>query len=110
MERLWGLIAGLLLGAGVGGHALRLVTLAGTPLGARHGVAAFAVLLYGVAGVLALFRRREGLWIAILGPIGGVTAVTLAPAAHIDTFQLVLGVPQMLALALSVHVLRADKN
>ncbi|MCC6158355.1 MAG: hypothetical protein IT350_09915 [Deltaproteobacteria bacterium] len=109
IDHLWGLTAGLLLGAGAAGHALRLVTLAGTPLGARHAVAGFAILLYTLAGVLALLRRREGLWIAILGPVGGVTAVTLAPNAHIDLFQIVLAIPQMAALALSVWLLRARR-
>ncbi len=110
IERAWGLVAGLLLGAGAGGHALRLVTLVDQPLGARHAVAGFAVALYALAGLLALARRREGLWIAILGPVGGVTAVTLAPNAHIDLFQIVLGVPQMAALALAAWVLRAKSK
>lgn len=109
-ERLWGLTAGLLLGAGAAGHALRLVTLAGTPPGARHAVAGFAVGLYTLAGILTLLRRREGLWIAILGPVGGITAVTLAPNAHIDLFQIVLGIPQMAALALAARLLRARRS
>lgn len=99
---------GLLLGAGVGGHALRLVTLEGD-IGARHLVAGFACLLYGTAAALTWAEKRSGLWISILGPVGGVTAVLLAPGANIDTFQIVLGVPQALATLLAVWVLlKAD--
>lgn len=104
-ERHWGLTAGLLLGAGVGGHALRLATLDWDALGARHAVAGFACLLYAVAGGLSWAQKRTGLWISILGPVGGVTAVLLAPGASIDTFQVVLGVPQAVAAALAVYLL-----
>lgn len=101
----WGLVSGLLLGAGVGGHALRLVTLDHTDIGARHAVAGFACLLYGVAGALSWAEKKLGLWVSILGPVGGVTAVLLAPNAQIDTFQIVLGVPQALATMLAVYLL-----
>ncbi len=104
-DRLWGLVTGLLIGAGIFGHALRLVILGTDKISARHTVAAFAVLLYGVASALAFHRRRTGLWIAVLGPLGGITAITLAPNAHIDTFQIVLGVPQFLALGVSCYLL-----
>ncbi|MCZ7586230.1 MAG: hypothetical protein M5R36_24525 [Deltaproteobacteria bacterium] len=104
-ERLWGMTTGLLVGAGVGGHALRLVVLGMSGIGARHAVAGFAVLLYGTAAALTFMQRKAGLWIAVLGPLGGVTAVTLAPGASIDTFQVVLGVFQFLALGLSLYLL-----
>jgi hypothetical protein len=106
IERLWGFVAGLLIGAGVGGHALRLVTLGLGEIGPRHAVAGFAILLYGIAGTLVYLRRPAGLWIAILGPVGGITAVTLSPNANIDLFQVVLGIPQMIALALSIYLVR----
>jgi len=109
-ERLWGFVAGLLAGAGVGGHALRLVILSWDEIGARHAVAGFAVLLYGVAATLTFMRKRAGLWIAVLGPAGGVTAVTLAPRANIDAFQIVLGVPQVLAVALAVYLLVGERG
>ena len=104
-DRLWGFVAGLLAGAGVFGHALRLVILGTGEIGARHFVAGFAVLLYAVAAALAFTRHKAGLWVAILGPLGGITAVTLAPSAHVDTFQVVLGIPQFVALGLSVYIL-----
>ena len=111
IERTWGLVSGLLIGAGVCGHALRLVTLGfADGFTARHAVAGFAVLLYAVAGALAGGRHRAGLWIAILGPVCGLTAVTLSPNAQVDAFQLTLGVPQMLALVLAAYLLREDRN
>jgi hypothetical protein len=107
---LWGFIAGLLLGAGAGGHALRLVVLGMDTLTTRHYVAGFAVILYLVAGLLVCLRRKAGLYIAILGPLGGITAVTLSPQAQIDTFQVVLGIPQFLAIGLSVWLLIKEGN
>ena len=106
-DRLWGLVTGLLVGAGIFGHALRLVILGVDKFTPRHAVAGFAIVLYGVASTLAFFRQKSGLWIAVLGPLGGITAITFAPNAHIDTFQVVLGVPQCLALGLSLYLLRS---
>jgi len=103
-DKLWGVTCGLLFGAGVGGHALRLVTLDGD-FGPRFLVAGFACLLYAVAGSLAWAEKKSGLWISILGPVGGVTAVLLAPGASIDTFQIVLGVPQAVATVLAIWIL-----
>jgi hypothetical protein len=109
-DKIWGLVAGLLLGAGLFGHALRLVILGTDTISPRHYVAGFAVLLYLVSGLLVYFKKKSGLYIAILGPVGGITAVTLSPNAHIDTFQVVLGIPQMLALVLSVYILIKEKK
>lgn len=103
-DKLWGVTCGLLLGAGVGGHALRLVTLEGG-IGPRHLVAGFACLLYGTAGALTWAEKKSGLWVSILGPVGGVTAVLLAPGASIDTFQIVLGIPQAVATLLAIWLL-----
>ena len=100
---IWGLISGLLIGAGVFGHALRLVILEPT-WGGRHNVAAFAIVLYSVSGILTLFRNKLGLYIAIIGPLGGITAVT-ALGKHIDLFQFVLGIPQFMAIFLSIWLL-----
>jgi len=105
MNRLWGFIAGILIGAGVGGHALRLQILGFETWTGRHTVAAAAVFLYLVAGILVYLKKPLGLWITILGPLIGITAVTLSPNAQIDGFQMVLGVPQFLALGLSVYLL-----
>ena len=109
-DKIWGFISGILIGAGCFGHALRLVILGMDALTPRHYVAGFAVLLYLIAGLLVYFRKKIGLYITILGPIGGITAVTLSPNAHIDTFQIVLGIPQMLAVILSVYILYNKRN
>lgn len=108
-NKIWGFVAGLLIGAGLFGHALRLVILGTEIITPRHYVAGFAVLLYLIAGLLVYFRKKSGLYIAILGPVGGITAVSLSPNAHIDTFQVVLGIPQMLAAVLSVYILIKEK-
>ena len=105
IDRLWGFIAGILIGAGVGGHALRLQILGLGEWIGRHTVAASAVVLYLVAGILVYFKKKLGLWITIIGPLIGITAVTLSPMAQIDGFQLVLGIPQFLALFLSIYLL-----
>lgn len=107
-DKLWGFVAGLLLGAGVCGHALRLVVLEFNTIGPRHYVAGFAILLYLVAGILVLYKQKTGLWITILGPIGGITAVSLSPNAHIDLFQIVLGIPQFLAIGIAIYLLWFD--
>jgi hypothetical protein len=104
-DKIWGFTAGLLLGAGVFGHALRLVTLADTEVGPRHYVAGFAVLLYLVAALLVFFKNKLGLLISILGPLGGITAVSLSPNAQIDLFQIVLGIPQFLAIGCAFYLL-----
>ena len=109
-DKIWGLIAGLLIGAGLFGHALRLVILGMDSISPRHYVAGFAVLLYLIAGLLVYCRKKIGLFIAILGPVGGITTVALSRNAHIDTFQIVLGIPQMLALVLSVYILLKEKQ
>ena len=109
LERLWGLTVGLLIGAGVFGHALRLVILEGD-WAARHNVAGFAVLLYGVAALFTYLRHKLGLYITILGPLGGMTAVTLAPNASIDTFQFVLGIPQFMAIFLAAYILLKERT
>jgi hypothetical protein len=109
LDKIWGFVAGLLIGAGVFGHALRLVILESNEITPRHYVAGFAVLLYSVSGLLTYFRKKSGLYIAILGPVGGITAVSLAPNAQIDTFQIVLGIPQMLAVVMAIYILTKEK-
>jgi hypothetical protein len=106
IEYVRGLVVGLLLGAGVAGHVLRLVTLEPLSSGAtgRHGVALVAIAIYSVAALLVGCDVSAGYWIAILGPVGGVTAV-LATGNTIDRFQVVLGVPQAIAGALSIVAL-----
>jgi hypothetical protein len=104
-ENIWGLVTGLLLGAGVFGHALRIVILDNSSFTDRHTVAIAAVVMYSIASILTFFKHKAGLYIAIIGPLMGITAVTFSPKAQIDLFQLVLGVPQFLAIFLSVYLL-----
>lgn len=106
MDKLWGLIAGILLGAGVGGHALRLQVLGLDAWMGRHTVAAGRVLLYIIATLLVWNKNKLGLWIAIIGPLVGISAVLISPNASIDGFQAVLGIPQFIALGLSIYLLR----
>ena len=84
---------------------MRLVTLADTEIGSRHYVAGFAVLLYLATAILVFAKNKIGLWITILGPLGGITAVSLSPNAQIDLFQIVLGIPQFLAIGCAIYLL-----
>jgi len=103
-ERLWDLTSGILFGAGVGGHALRLVTIEGD-FGVRSLIALAACLLYGVASALTFFRKKLGLWVSVIGPAVGVSAVLLTRDASVDAFQVVLGIFQAVATFLSMIVL-----
>lgn len=96
-----GIIAGLLLGSGVNGHALRLVTLAGDPdAKGRRFVATAACLIYGGAAISVIAGSPVGYVVAIVGPVVGVTSV-LALRAKVDRFQVVLGFGQVAAGLLS---------
>lgn len=105
-----GFIAGSLLCAGVGGHALRLVTLRGALFApenrGRVFIAVSAIVIYGLATVLVLLGLTAGYWLALIFPFVGVSAVLLlGKRAHIDLFQVVLGVFQFLAAGLSAWML-----
>lgn len=116
-----GLIAGILIGAGVGGHVLRLVVLydeyqfhadvaaafgmpATTSVKGRALVALAAVALYSVAAVLVMLGQDAGLWVALGGPLVGLAAV-LALHAQVDSFQRALGVFQAIASVLAAYML-----
>ena len=109
-DKIWGFTAGLLLAAGVFGHALRLVVLIMERVGPRHYVACFAIILYLITAILVFFKNKIGLWLTILGPLGGITAVSLSPNAHIDLFQIVLDIPQFLAIGCAVYLLLKKNN
>jgi hypothetical protein len=96
----YGFIAGLLFGAGVGGHALRLVTL-DSMKGPRAFIAWSAMAIYGLGALLCLLEQVVGLYIAIVFPVVGISAVLLTKN-KVDAFQLVLGVFQLVALVASV--------
>lgn len=109
-EKIWGIVTGLLLGAGAFGHALRIVVLDNSAYSDRHTVAIAAVVIYLTASILTFFKNKIGLYIAIIGPLMGITAVTLSPKAQIDLFQMVLGIPQFLAIFLSIVLLVKSKE
>ena len=101
--------AGLLLGAGVGGHALRLVVLSqdnepDAQQRGRYAVAIAGMVLYGFAALLASLQHPLGLVITIVGPGVGVGAV-LVLGAKVDRFQVVLGVFQLAAAVVSLGML-----
>lgn len=116
-------LSGLLLGAGVGGHVLRLVMLheeerqideldravgtdteawARRSLHGRMFVAWSAVAVYTMATVLVGLGHPAGLMIAVVGPVVGASTV-VALRARIDRFQIALGVFQGLAAALALY-------
>ncbi|TAL41404.1 MAG: hypothetical protein EPN91_10845 [Salinibacterium sp.] len=122
-----GLVAGLLIGAGVGGHALRLVTPGpvaatceglGCALGtrsirgsskaadARRFIATSAMVLYSIAAVLVLRGYASGYMVAVLGPLVGLSAVLIARRTdkdvQVDRFQVVLGLFQGIAAVASI--------
>lgn len=98
-------LSGLLFGAGVGGHALRLTLLSEGGFKkedkGRIFVAISAMTIYGIATVLALYQNYGSLIIASVGPLLGVSAVYLFHK-EIDRFQLVLGIFQAVAAVLSI--------
>ncbi len=105
MQDFWqGLLVGSLVGSGVGGHALRLVALGTAQPSSRHYVAVAGIVLYTVAAVLTATGALSGPVISILGPVVGLTAVLLSKS-KVDTFQIVLGVFQVLSAAVGVYLL-----
>jgi hypothetical protein len=105
-QLLRGTILGLLLGAGVGGHALRIVTLDLTDprSKSRKYIAVGAMVLYAIAAVQVFFHYTSGSFLTIFGPVVGVTAV-IGSGTKVDLFQLVLGVFQILAAVAAIALL-----
>lgn len=100
-------IAGLLLGAGVCGHALRLVTEGNGfrfPQTPREWIAWCAIFIYGAATILCLFGHPIGPLIAVIFPFVGITAV-IVTGEGLDFFQLTLGIFQFIALIASLFLL-----
>lgn len=101
-----GALVGMLVGAGVCGHVLRLATTEPPENGRadRRLIALAGVLLYGVAAVLTAVGAQVGPWLAIVGPAVGLSAVLLT-RNEVDTFQIWLGVFQAGTAVLAVLVL-----
>jgi hypothetical protein len=102
-------VSGLLFGAGVGGHVLRLVELSQDPAPfhekrGRYFVAISAIVLYSIASILTGLGYSAGLWIAIIGPLVGVSAVLIL-GGKVDRFQIALGVFQAVGAVVSAVAL-----
>jgi hypothetical protein len=69
-ERLWGIVLGLLIGANLGGHILRLTLLGFSPITPRHYIPIFALGLYFVAAVLVFLKRKGRIMDCAAGSIG----------------------------------------
>lgn len=95
--------AGLLVGAGVCGHALRLATLEQGEQD-REWIAIAAMFWYGTAAMYCGQENSIGAWMAIVGPALGLTAVLLT-RNRVDKFQVTLGVFQLLAAVEAVRIL-----
>lgn len=101
-----GALVGMLVGAGVCGHLLRLITTEPPENGKadRHIIALAGVLLYSIAAVLTAAGAHAGPWLAIGGPAVGLGAVLLT-RNKVDMFQAVLGLFQVWTAVLAVLVL-----
>jgi len=111
-ERLWGIVLGLLIGANLGGHILRLTLLGFSPITPRHYIPIFALGLYFVAAVLVFLKRKAGLWIALLAPLIGLIIISIVPNLHLEPFQVAMGViefPAMLCAATCCFLIPKDK-
>ena len=110
LEKLWGATAALLFAASVG-HALRLVDLGwtlhgpGRDLTGRDYVAIAAIIGYGVVSVPVWLERKIWLWVSIIGPFVGLSAVILIPGATPDLFQVVLGIIQFVGMFMAIWLL-----
>jgi hypothetical protein len=113
--KMWGTTAALLFAASVG-HALRLVQLGwtlsgpGRPLVGRDWVAISAIVLYGAFAAIVWGEKRWGLWVAVVGPLMGVSSVLILPAAQIDLFQVVLGIVQFVGIATAAWLLWSTRR
>ncbi len=104
-ERLWGVILGLLIGANLGGHVLRLTLLGFSTITQRHYIPLFALVLYGVAAVLVFLKRKAGLWIALLAPLVGLLIISIVPNLHLEPFQVAMGLIEFPAILCAAYLL-----
>jgi hypothetical protein len=104
-ERLWGIVLGLLIGANLGGHILRLTLLGFSPITPRHYIPIFALGLYFVAAVLVFLKQKAGLWIALLAPLIGLIIISIVPNLHLEPFQVAMGVIEFPAMLCAAYLL-----
>lgn len=119
LEHRWGLAQGLMAGIVVSHAVQPLAVLTGDLAWKdKHVVAISGAALYGASFGGMMARKRWSLWIAIGGPVVGITSITgawiLGSAGLIeaevrpDVFQLAGGLLQVPAAALSWSLLRDD--
>lgn len=104
-ERLWGIVLGLLIGANLGGHVLRLTLLGFSAITPRHYIPIFALVLYFVAAVLVFLKQKVGLWIALLAPFVGLIIISIVPNLHLEPFQVAMGVIEFPAVLCAAYLL-----
>lgn len=98
-----GVLIGNLVGSGIGGHALRLVTL-GPGLTTRHYIAWAGVALYAICTTLCVLQLSAGFVLTILGPVVGISA-TLITKNKVDAFQVFLGLFQVVSMVFACILL-----
>lgn len=104
---MYGEITGLLIGAGVGGHALRVVVLSQDPIPnekqkGRYALAICAMVFYSISAFLVHQEYMFGLIMSVIGPFLGLTTVLVFLKDKVDLFQRVLGVFQALPVLLAI--------
>lgn len=75
---------------------------------ARKIIAGTAVVLYGLTAVLLVREKLAGVWIAIIGPLVGVTLVLLTHN-HVDAYQIGIGVSQFVGVGYGIRLLVTRK-
>lgn len=101
LDLLYGILAGSLVGSGVGGHALRLAQAPTDRV--RIWVAIGALFLYGGGAVLSLLESPWACIPPLVGPILGLSIVLLSNRA-LDAHQLVLGAFQLISSGISIAI------
>lgn len=81
-------------------HLLRLADNDPDPK-SRVWVAVIALVLYSTVSALCASGLWAGLILSVVGPLGGLTAV-LATGNKVDRFQIILGIPQFIGVAVAV--------
>ena len=109
-ERSWGALQGLMLGVAVLHAQQPIAVMTGdldmTP---KIWVAVGGAILYTLTLVGLLMRERWALLITTFGPAVGLTSVLagglLGLGTQVDTFQIMGGIPQVVALVIASRML-----
>lgn len=110
----WGAIVGLMAGI-VQAHAVQPIAAATGAMEWRNKffISIAGAVLYTIALIGFLRFARWALWIAILGPLVGITAVVIGTATtstvRPDAFQIVGGTLQIAALLITSKLLKKEE-